>query len=70
MTATTPLNLADELGDDDMFRKHDVCFPTEGGVEISAWLFVPEGWTAPLPAITAVEWFRTYLALSRLQHQL
>jgi uncharacterized protein len=35
-----------------MFRKHDVRFPAEGGIEISAWLFVPEGRTAPLPAIT------------------
>ena len=34
------------------FRKHDVRFPAEGGIEISAWLFVPEGRTAPLPAIT------------------
>src|SRR6266852_2167217 len=35
-----------------MFRKHDVRFPAEGGIENSAWLFVPEGRTAPLPAIT------------------
>src|ERR1700732_2479149 len=34
------------------FRKHDVRFPAEGEIEISAWLFVPEGRTAPLPAIT------------------
>lgn len=35
-----------------MFRKHNVRFPAEGGIEISAWLFVPEGRTSPLPGIT------------------
>jgi hypothetical protein len=25
-----------------MFRKEDVHFPAEGGIELSAWLFVPE----------------------------
>jgi fermentation-respiration switch protein FrsA (DUF1100 family) len=35
-----------------MFRKHNVRFPAEGGIDISAWLFVPEGQSAPLPAIT------------------
>lgn len=35
-----------------MFRKHDVRFPAEGGIEISAWLFVPETQTTALPAIT------------------
>jgi uncharacterized protein len=35
-----------------MYRKHNVRFPTEGGIEISAWLLVPEGRTGPLPAIT------------------
>jgi uncharacterized protein len=35
-----------------MFRKEDVRFPVEGGIELSAWLFVPERQTAPLPAIT------------------
>ena len=35
-----------------MHRKHKVRFPAEGGDEISAWLFVPEGRTGPLPAIT------------------
>lgn len=35
-----------------MFRKEDVRFPVEGGIELSAWLFVPEHRTSPLPAIT------------------
>ncbi|MHC2298038.1 alpha/beta hydrolase [Rhizobium mongolense] len=35
-----------------MFKKHDVRFPAEGGIELSAWLFVPEGHKQPLPAIT------------------
>jgi uncharacterized protein len=35
-----------------MFRKHDVHIPAGGGIEILAWLFVPEGQTAPRPAIT------------------
>jgi len=35
-----------------MFRKQDVRFPAEGGIELSAWLFVPEHLGAPLPAIT------------------
>ena len=26
-----------------MFSKQDVRFPVEGGVELSAWLFVPDG---------------------------
>jgi cephalosporin-C deacetylase-like acetyl esterase len=30
----------------------NVRFPTEGGIEISAWLLVPEGQAAPLSAIT------------------
>ena len=25
-----------------MFRKQDVRFPAEGGIELSAWLFVPD----------------------------
>src|SRR5947209_3818293 len=33
------------------FRKTDVRFPAEGGVELSAWLFVPEG-SGPFPAIS------------------
>ena len=35
-----------------MFRKHNVGFPAEGRIEISAWLLVPEGQAAPLSAIT------------------
>ncbi len=35
-----------------MFKKHDVRFPAEGGIDLSAWLFVPEGHKQPLPAIT------------------
>lgn len=37
---------------DRSFRKEDVRFPVEGGVDLSAWLFVPERQTAHLPAIT------------------
>ena len=35
-----------------MFRKENVRFPAEGGIELSAWLFVPEGQSARVPAIT------------------
>jgi dienelactone hydrolase len=35
-----------------MFRKKDVRFPAEGGIEQSGWLFVPEDRAARLPAIT------------------
>ncbi len=35
-----------------MFRKEEVRFPAEGGIELSPWLFVPERWAARLPAIT------------------
>jgi len=31
-----------------MFRKEDVRFPAEGGIELSAWLFLPEQRAAPL----------------------
>jgi uncharacterized protein len=35
-----------------MVHKEDVRFPAEGGVELSAWLLVPERQDIPLPAIT------------------
>ena len=35
-----------------MFTRHSVTFPVEGGVELSAWLYIPEGPTGPFPAIT------------------
>jgi dienelactone hydrolase len=35
-----------------MFRKEDVRFPAEGGVELSAWLFVPDRQASPHAAIT------------------
>jgi len=35
-----------------MLAKHTVTFPTEGAIELSACLFIPEGLTAPAPAIT------------------
>jgi dienelactone hydrolase len=35
-----------------MFRKEDVRFPAEGGIELSAWLFVPVHQGPSLPAIT------------------
>jgi cephalosporin-C deacetylase-like acetyl esterase len=38
--------------DQPVFRKENVRFPAEGGIELSAWLFVPERRTARLPAIT------------------
>jgi dienelactone hydrolase len=35
-----------------MFRKEDVHFPAEGGIELSAWLFMRERRAGPLAAIT------------------
>ena len=35
-----------------MFRKTVVPFPAEGGIELSAWLFVPDQQATRLPAIT------------------
>ncbi|MFD1561716.1 alpha/beta hydrolase [Paraburkholderia silviterrae] len=40
-----------------MFRKADVRFPVEGGVELSAWLFIPEHQSTRLPAITMAPGF-------------
>lgn len=40
-----------------MFQKQDLRFPAEGGVDLSAWLFVPEHHTTPLPAITMAHGF-------------
>lgn len=40
-----------------MFKKQDVRFPVEGGVELSAWIFVPEHQAGPLPAITMAHGF-------------
>lgn len=34
------------------FTKEEIRFPVEGGVELAAWLFVPEQKGARLPAIT------------------
>ncbi|QDW37800.1 alpha/beta fold hydrolase [Bradyrhizobium sp. KBS0727] len=50
------------------FHKHDVRFPAEGGIEISAWLFVPEGHSAQLPAITMAHGYAgtKYHGLERL----
>ena len=35
-----------------MFKKTVVPFPPEGGIELSAWLFVPDQQATRLPAIT------------------
>ncbi len=35
-----------------MFTKHDVSFPAEGGIELSAWLYLPDKANSKLPAIT------------------
>ncbi|WP_266181384.1 alpha/beta hydrolase [Dyella humicola] len=35
-----------------MFRKEEVRFPAEGGIELSAWLFVPGNRIGSLPAVT------------------
>jgi dienelactone hydrolase len=37
-----------------MFRKEDVRFrfPAEGGIELSAWLFLPDGGAGALPGVT------------------
>lgn len=40
-----------------MFQKKEVRFPVEGGIELSAWLFVPEDCSAPLPAVTMAHGF-------------
>jgi hypothetical protein len=40
-----------------MFRREDARFPVEGGIDLSAWLFVPEHQTARLPAITMAHGF-------------
>jgi uncharacterized protein len=40
------------VGHQIMYRKEDVRFPAEGGIELSAWLFVPQNRTGRLPAIT------------------
>jgi len=32
-----------------MFRKHDIRFPAESGIELSAWLFVPQQRSGRLP---------------------
>jgi uncharacterized protein len=39
------------------FTKQDVRFPAEGGVELSAWLFLPEGSSAPVPGISMAHGF-------------
>lgn len=38
------------------FAKHTVSFPAEGGVELSAWLFIPGG-SGPFPGITMAHGF-------------
>lgn len=40
-----------------MFSKEDVRIPAEGGIELAAWLYVPEGREIPLPAITMAHGF-------------
>ncbi|MEX3786459.1 alpha/beta hydrolase [Paraburkholderia sp. BR14374] len=40
-----------------MIEKRDVKFFVEGGVELSAWLFVPERQNGPMPAITMAHGF-------------
>jgi fermentation-respiration switch protein FrsA (DUF1100 family) len=35
-----------------MFTKHEVSFPAEGGVELSAWLYLPDARTDKLAGIT------------------
>jgi len=39
------------------FTRQDVRFPVEGGIELSAWLFLPEGAAAPVPGITMAHGF-------------
>jgi len=34
-----------------MLRKEDVRFPAEGGIELSAWLFVPQNRNGRVPAM-------------------
>ncbi len=40
-----------------MFSKEDVRIPAEGGIELAAWLYVPEGRREALPAITMAHGF-------------
>ncbi|RAS35570.1 alpha/beta hydrolase [Paraburkholderia bryophila] len=40
-----------------MYQKHHVRFPVDGGIDLSAWLFVPEHHDAPLPAVTMAHGF-------------
>jgi fermentation-respiration switch protein FrsA (DUF1100 family) len=40
-----------------MFQKHDIRFPVEGRIELSAWLFVPTPRTTRLPAVTMAHGF-------------
>lgn len=40
-----------------MYQKQHVGFPVDGGIELSAWLFVPEHRDVPLPAITMAHGF-------------
>ena len=39
-----------------MVAQHEVRIPAEGGIELAAWLFVPEG-RGPHPAITMAHGF-------------
>lgn len=39
------------------FEKQEIRFPVEGGVELSAWLFVPKQDSGPRPAITMAHGF-------------
>ncbi|WNC95311.1 alpha/beta hydrolase (plasmid) [Paraburkholderia sp. FT54] len=40
-----------------MFEKQEISIPAEGGIELSAWLYVPAHRKAPLPAITMAHGF-------------
>ncbi|WER50801.1 alpha/beta hydrolase [Cupriavidus sp. WKF15] len=40
-----------------MFQKQEVHFAAEGGIELSAWLYLPEHSGPPLPAITMAHGF-------------
>ncbi|WNC94518.1 alpha/beta fold hydrolase [Paraburkholderia sp. FT54] len=40
-----------------MYQKQHVSIPVDGGIDLSAWLFLPEHHDAPLPAITMAHGF-------------
>jgi dienelactone hydrolase len=55
-----------------MFDKQTLTFPAEGGIELTAWLFLPTQRTQPLPAITMAHGYAAtrYHGIERLAEAL